>query len=229
VKSIFSDTMPLPETTSRTLALIAGLVAVFAFIAWWSGTGAGSAMDRQLLLALQSVGDTTSPRGPDWLNEAGRDLTALGSISVLVVSTVLVTGWLLLTRQLATALGMLVTIAGGITVSFMLKWGFSQPRPDLVSEATRVFTSSFPSSHAMSSLVTFVTLAGVLGRQAGMAAAHHYLLGAALLLSLVSGLSRVYLGVHWPSDVAAGWIAGVTWLLLAELARRALRPGIEAS
>ena len=211
------------STTSavRLACLSAGtLVLAFTFIAWWAQTGIGRSVDRFLLLTLQSVGDVTSPRGPSWLAEAGRDLTALGSISVLVVSTLLVTGWLLLRRQAVTALGMLTVIAGGIAMSFMLKWGFSQPRPDLVTEATRVFTSSFPSSHAMSSLVTFVTLACVTGQQVRSWTARRYLLACAIVLSLISGLSRIYLGVHWPSDVLAGWIAGAIWLTLAEATRR---------
>lgn len=212
-----------PATNRHALALAAALIAAFVFVAWWAGTSAGSALDRHLLLALQSVGDTTSPRGPAWLNEAGRDLTALGSISVLILATALTTGWLLLTRQLTTALGMLAVISGGIAVSFMLKWGFNQPRPDLVTDVTRVFTTSFPSSHAMSSLVTFLTLATALGRQVRLATARCYLIGAALTLSLVSGLSRIYLGVHWPSDVVAGWLAGLTWLVLADLASRHLK------
>ncbi len=218
----FLDRRSPPTATDPAIVLTAALAVCFTFIAWWTGTEAGSALDRHLLLALQSVGDTTSPRGPAWLNEAGRDLTALGSISVLTLSTALVTGWLLLTRQLSLALGMLIVIAGGISASFMLKWGFSQPRPDLVSEATQVFTSSFPSSHAMSSLVTFVALAAVLGRQGTLAAARRYMIASALILSLVSGFSRVYLGVHWPSDVIGGWMAGAVWLLVADLGRRLL-------
>ncbi len=209
---------PIPMINiGRGLILSLILTTTFALIAWWAQTDAGSAVDRYLLLSLQSVGDTTSPRGPEWLHEAGRDLTAMGSISVLLVSTILVTGWLSVTGQWKTALAMLVVIIGGVSASFMLKWGFDQPRPDLLGEATRVFTSSFPSSHAMASLVTFVTLAFALGRQTPSARASRYLLGCALLLSLVSGLSRVYLGVHWPSDVLAGWIAGTVWLLLASV------------
>ncbi|QOC21453.1 phosphatase PAP2 family protein [Wenzhouxiangella sp. AB-CW3] len=188
--------MSQPPTRHPALLALAAMAA-FTLIAWLANTAPGAAIDLHVLTALQSINGTTTPLGPDWLNEAGRDLTALGSISMLVLATALVTGWL-------------------------LKWGFSQSRPDLLSDATRVFTSSFPSSHAMSSLVTFLALASVLGRQVSKAHTRRYLLIAALLLSLLSGLSRLYLGVHWPSDVLGGWVAGAAWLLLAEWLRQRL-------
>lgn len=196
----------------------------FIFLAWLKSSEWGQAMDTSLLLMLQSVGDDARPLGPAWMREAGRDLTALGSISVLLVSTLAVVGWLMLQRMWLGALLALVAIAGGTALSFALKMLFSQPRPDLLSEPTEVFTSSFPSSHAMASLVTFYTLAWVVGRGLPSAALQRYLLASAIVVSLISGFSRLYLGVHWPSDVLAGWLAGIVWLCLCAAVLGAFRP-----
>ncbi len=201
---------------TRIAALLACLVG-FCLIAWFSTTATGQAADRWLLLSLQSVGEETLPRGPAWIREAGRDLTALGSISVLILVIVAGTGWLLMLGRWRLAAFGGVTIILGILASFGLKLLFEQPRPDLVSNVTPTFTSSFPSSHAMASLVTYLGLALLLASDKRRRAMARYLIVVGLGVSIVSGVSRVYLGVHWPSDVVAGWLAGLTWLLLIGL------------
>jgi undecaprenyl-diphosphatase len=186
----------------------------FGLLVWLKSSETGRQLDLAVLLRLQTGGDEASPLGPPWLLEAGRDLTALGSTSILIISTLAVFGWLLIQRRWRGALLALIVIAGGAGLSFLLKLLFSRPRPDLLADPTAVFTSSFPSSHAMASVVTFMTLAWVIGRGLASDTLRRYLLACAVTVSLISGLSRLYLGVHWPSDVVAGWLAGLAWLCL---------------
>ena len=100
---------------------------------------------------------------------------------------------------------------GGIIASFLLKAAFSRPRPDLVPHHSIVYSSSFPSSHSMASAVTYLTLAVVMARAHGRRRVKAYFVVIAALLTMTVGLSRVYLGVHWPTDVLAGWTAGTVW------------------
>lgn len=195
-------------------ALMLIAVVLFLLLAWVKGTSAGESFDRAVLSALQNQGESVVPLGPAWLREAFRDLTALGSISVLALATLIGVAWLLLSGFWRISLLTAAVIAGGAAMSFLLKGYFSQPRPDLLSEPTQVFTSSFPSSHAMASLVTWMTLAWLLALGRCDRTARGYLLGTAVLITLVAGCSRLYLGVHWPSDVLAGWAAGLAWLSL---------------
>lgn len=213
------------EKSVGSLAWVFALsVAGFVFMAWLKGSDLGRQFDVAVLTQLQSVGDETRPMGPSWLREAGRDLTALGSMSVLILSILAVAVWLLIRRNWRGALLASVAISGGIGLSFLLKMLFSVPRPDLMTEPTAVFTSSFPSSHAMAALVTYVSLAWVIGRGFSSEAFSRYLMACALTVSLISGLSRLYLGVHWPSDVIAGWLGGVAWLALCAIGLRLWSP-----
>ncbi len=205
------------KTTSHLLLLLGASIAGFVLLAWWSGSDWGQRLDQAILRALLYTGEPTRPLGPDWLREAGRDLTALGSISVLVFMTLAVSGWLALRRRWRWVLVLLATIVPGVLLSFGLKQLFSQPRPQLIADVTQTFTSSFPSSHAMASLVVYLTLAWVIGRQPGARTVRAYLVFVALVASFVAGFSRLYLSVHWPSDVLAGWMAGLAWLALSVL------------
>lgn len=179
--------------------------------------------DARLLLALRNPADLSDPLGPGWLEEMGRDFTALGGTGVLVLLGASVTGYLLLSGHHRTALFTVIALAGGWLLSSLLKLGFDRPRPDLVPHGSIVYTASFPSGHSMMAAVTYLTLAIILAR----AQPHHrlkaYLLLIAILLTVLVGMSRVYLGVHWPSDVLAGWTAGAAWASLCWLAARALQ------
>jgi undecaprenyl-diphosphatase len=208
---------PAPSNIILLIVAIGVCALLFFLLTWVSKTAAGQALDRQLLLSLQSVGEETFPRGPGWMREAGRDLTSLGSISVLLFTSLAVSGWLILGGRWRSMLVGVVCIVGGTLASFGLKLFFAQPRPDLVTSVTQTFTSSFPSSHAMASLITFVALAAIVAHGLESRTHQTYLLVMAILASMISGISRVYLGVHWPSDVLAGWVAGAAWLLLVAL------------
>jgi undecaprenyl-diphosphatase len=158
------------------------------------------------------------------VEEAARDLTALGSTIVLALVTLATVLFLLLIRKSREALFVFLAVGGGQLLSSLLKLGVDRPRPDLVSHLVHVQTLSFPSGHAMMSAVTYLTLGSILARIVPGSAARIYVLGLAVLISLVVGASRVYLGVHWPSDVLAGWCAGFAWAMLCWLIARRFLP-----
>jgi undecaprenyl-diphosphatase len=141
------------------------------------------------------------------------DITALGGVTVLTLMTVMGTAFLLLSRQRAIALFMFLSIAGGWLVSSLLKLGVARPRPDIVPHLVEVSDLSFPSGHAMLSAVTYLTLGALLSRAQPYRSTRIFLIGAAIFLTFIIGFSRVYLGVHYPTDVLGGWCAGATWAL----------------
>ena len=175
------------------------------------------AFDRWLIEGLRDPRDPGSPRGPAWLRKAMVDLTALGGGPFLTLLTLAVAGFLIAARKWATALFVVVAIAGGGLVVNLLKLAFVRARPDLVPHLVDVNSASFPSAHAMNSAVTFLTLGVLLSRTQKDRRLKAYLMGTALLLTLIVGFSRVYLGVHWPTDVVAGWAVGAAWAILCSL------------
>lgn len=176
--------------------------------------------DTEILLAFRVAGDTSSPIGPFWMEEAVRDVTSLGSTVVLIFITLSTIVYLLLARKLAAALFVFAAIAGGQILSSVLKLGIDRPRPDLVSHLVEVHTLSFPSGHAMLSAVTYLTLGALLTHILPDRATKLYVLFLAVLVTFCVGVSRIYLGVHWPSDVLAGWCAGAAWAMLCWLIAR---------
>lgn len=195
------------------LAIAAGALWLFVELAGEVREGASLAFDRELLLAMRTPGDLADPVGPGWVEEMARDFTALGSLGVLALVALAVVGYLLISRLRAAAVLVAVAVGGGTLVSTLLKHGFDRTRPDLVPHAMDVYTASFPSGHSMLSAVTYLTLAALLMRLQPHRRAKVYVLVTAVLLTLLVGASRVYLGVHWPSDVLAGWAVGATWAI----------------
>lgn len=171
------------------------------------------AVDKAILLAMRNPADPTDPLGPGWVEEIGRDFTALGGMAVLTVIALAAVGHMLLRGKIHSALYLAVTVGGGILISMLLKSGFDRPRPDLVPHESVVYTASFPSGHAMMAAVVYLTIGALLARLDARPALRFYVLGLAAILTIAVGISRVYLGVHWPSDVVAGWTAGATWAL----------------
>lgn len=198
------------------LAAFFSAASLFAFfnIADDMLEGDTHAFDTYVLLLFRDRADPANPLGPPWLEVVMRDFTALGGFAVLTAVTLLVVGYLALTRKRHAAWMVVVSVTGGVLLSNLLKWGFARPRPDLVPHATTVYTLSFPSGHAMLSAIVYLTLGALLARTQSDVRVKAYLLGAAGTLTLIVGISRVYLGVHWPTDVLAGWTVGAGWALL---------------
>lgn len=200
------------------LACIATAFVAFGNLAAEMMEGETLSFDRSILLAFRNPLDLSDPLGPRWLEEMMRDFTALGSMAVLFTLTLVVVGFLLLTKKRRSAMVVLLSIASGTLVSTLLKWMFDRPRPDLVAHGTTVYTQSFPSGHAMLSAIVFLTLGVLLARTEANVKVKVYLLAVAALLTVIVGISRVYLGVHWPTDVMAGWAVGSGWALMCWLA-----------
>ena len=193
--------------------IIAGLVFAFGFIAQEVVKGKTLAFDREVMLALRNSVDTSVPIGPAWLPEAARDITSLGSIIVLVIITLVVVGYLFLAGKSAVAWLMLIAVFGGIALSDLLKFAFGRARPDIVTPLARVFTTSFPSGHATLSAITYLTIGAVLARSQPSSTISLYFMSLAAFLTMIIGVSRIYLGVHYPTDVLGGWCIGTAWAM----------------
>ena len=170
--------------------------------------------DRAVLLAFRHSTDLSRGIGPLWLPETVRDITGLGSTSVLGTVILIATGFMLsagLRRSAATLVGAVVSAE---VVCFGLKHLIERPRPAFVPGAPEVFTASFPSAHAMISVLTYLFIAAEASQVLRRRSARVYAMAVAVAVTLAVGLSRLYLGVHWPSDVVAGWVAGLGWALL---------------
>ena len=173
--------------------------------------GDTQALDERVLLAMRVPGDPNDPLGPAWVEELFRDFTALGGVGVLSLLTLSATGYLWLRRMRHAASFLVVAVVGGLLLSSALKAGFDRPRPDFVSHGSHIYTSSFPSGHSMLAAVVFLTTGAMLAAVHRRRRVQAYILGWCVLATLLVGTSRVYLGVHWPSDVIAGWFAGAAW------------------
>jgi len=179
--------------------------------------------DEQILLSLRVAGDPSRPIGPAWMPEVARDVTAMGSTDILWLATAAVAGFLALDRKYA-AMGFVVAaVCGGWIASFALKEVFERPRPDLVPHLMTAYFSSFPSGHSMMSAVVYGTLGSLLSSLVTRRRLKFYFLGLAATAAGLVGLSRVYLGVHYPTDVLAGWSAGLAWATLCWLVGRRLK------
>jgi undecaprenyl-diphosphatase len=189
------------------------LLALWMFVALADEVleGETHALDKAILLAMRRPGAPSDPWGSDQVEELGRDLTALGGVGVLTLLTAIVAGFLVLQGKRRMALMIIVAISCGALLSTGLKRGFDRPRPDLVPHRVRVYSASFPSGHAMLSAVVYLTLGTLLARVQPSWRLRLYVLIVAFGLTFLIGVSRVYLGVHWPTDVLAGWTAGAAW------------------
>ncbi|MBN1237661.1 MAG: phosphatase PAP2 family protein [Gammaproteobacteria bacterium] len=205
------------------LIVLVGGAWLFAELADEVLEGSTGAVDERLLLLFRNSEDLSDPIGPAWAEEAARDITGLGGVGFLTLLTLASAGYLALQRKAHLAWYVLIAVGGGIAASTLLKLAFDRPRPELVPHGQIVYTSSFPSGHSMMSAVTFLTLGVLLASVQPNNILKAYLLALAVLLSVSVGISRVYLGVHWPSDVLGGWTAGAVWALMCWSFARYLR------
>ena len=143
-----------------------------------------------------------------------RDITSLGGTAVLTLVTLVAVGYLVIERKRHAAMLLAVAVGGGTLLSSILKLGFDRPRPDLVSRLVDVQSLSFPSGHAMLSAVTYLTIGVLLARTSERRRVKSYILAVCITLTLMIGMTRIYLGVHWPTDVLAGWSVGAAWAVL---------------
>jgi undecaprenyl-diphosphatase len=199
------------------LFLVALAVWAFFELADEVAEGDLSTLDRTILLAFRQSGDPADPLGPPWFEEFVRDVTALGSLAVLSIVTIASAGYLWLQGKHAAVVYLLVAVLGAQLISSSLKHFYNRPRPDLFPHGARVYSASFPSGHSTMSTATYLTLGAMLARYEQKRRVRIYLVALAIMLALAVGVSRVYLGVHWPSDVIAGWTVGAAWALLCSV------------
>jgi undecaprenyl-diphosphatase len=210
---------------SVLLAMTCTAVAVLAFIQIADAVGEGQTMrfDQWAVRAMRQPDDPSKSIGPPWLAHVARDVTALGGAAVLALVTTAVVGFLWLRRMYGAMWLVVAATLGGLIVSTVLKQWFERPRPDIVPHLSPAYTSSFPSGHSLLSATVFLTLGALLGRIVQEFRLKAYFLVVALTLTFLVGLSRVYLGVHWPTDVLAGWSAGLAWATVCWLVARSLQ------
>lgn len=195
------------------LAASAGLWA-FLTIASEMREGETRGLDERLLLVLRTPGDPNNPLGPRWVEEAMRDITALGGFTVLTLVAVIGTIALARTRRWRAAAVFAGVALGAELTSDLLKLVYARPRPDLTAQGSYVYTHSFPSGHSTVSTAIYFTLAALLAAKVARRGSRALILTTTALLVLGIGVSRVYLGVHWPTDVVAGWAVGSMWAVV---------------
>lgn len=199
------------------IASIAAFVFVFSQVAALVFTGNARGFDEWLMLAFRAPGNSALPIGPGWLVDTARDFTALGSTGVVVFIVTMAVLFLIVTRKYFTAAYVVAAAVLGALLNNLLKVGFARPRPDIVAHSVEVHTASFPSGHSMMSAVVYLTLGMLLARSQAEPRVKVFMISISVLLTLLIGISRVYLGVHWPTDVLAGWTLGAGWALLCWL------------
>lgn len=208
----------LRRTETRALLTwlaAAGAVMGFLEIADDVGEGDTDEIDRRLLMMMREPGRPDDPIGPRAFEEAMRDVTALGGFTVLTLLTVAAVVVFALHRSRRQAAVLALTVLSAQWTSGALKDFYDRPRPNLVPHGSYVYSESFPSGHSTLSAATWLTLATMIASLETRPAMKALAYALATLIVLAVGASRVYLGVHWPSDVLAGWAAGAAFAFAA--------------
>lgn len=192
--------------------IITASLALWIFVEIAENVVEGDAryFDTAILMALHSSNFSNL----DWFIEFVRDISGLGGLGVLTLLVSASVIFLVISNNLRTAIFVALATISGAVLSSLLKLGFDRPRPDLIPHLTHVYSASFPSGHAMVSAVVYLTLGTLLTRIVSGFWAKVFIMAVVVLLTGLIGISRLYLGVHWPSDVLAGWAAGAGWALM---------------
>jgi len=214
-----------PNLISPQLRVGLAVTAFLGFVVLAMGVAAGrtGSFDDALLRALRTTENPAVPIGPAWMNEAARDMTALGGTVVLVLVVASTAGFLGVARRWRHLWLVLAASWGGLLLIGVLKAAFDRPRPTVVPRLVEVSSPSFPSGHAMLSAVVYLTVGTLVAQLFGRRRERTYVLAVAVGLAVLIGLTRLYLGVHYPTDVLAGLLVGFSWSLTMGLVARSLR------
>lgn len=215
----------LPRVDSKLVFAMAALaISLLGFVEvvdMVSDPGTPS-IDERALRAMRADGER-DPVGPGWLEQLAIDVSALGSGGVTGVITLAVIGYVLLERKPRMAALIVVCVTGVWALMFALKGVYARERPEMVVAMAEARGMSFPSGHAMVSAALYTTLAVLLARIVRRLRVKLYLVALALALAALVGLTRVYLGVHYPTDVLGGWSVGFGWALACGIVARLLQ------
>ena len=168
-------------------------------------------LDEYVMTSFRTSSDLGDPIGPEWSEEIARDVTALGSKTLLTFIVLAVAGFLFLKKQYAQGWLIILVSLAGVLLGTGLKMFFVRERPDLVPHLSSAYNTSFPSGHTMMSAVIYISLAAMLSFFQKTRRVKFYSITIALVATFLVGLSRIYLGVHYPTDVLAGWAVGLAW------------------
>lgn len=217
-------TRPVRLASHRFLALILVSLAVGIGIAWAVLAGLSEPIDRLAahLLTIENL-QAYDPR----LREALRDFTALGSFPVLGFAVFATCSYLLATGRSALSAIVLISALSAAAMSTGLKEWLGRARPDFVEPVITTFTASFPSGHAFLSMSVYLSIGAFLAMTARCTREKAAILTLAFLLALAIGTSRIILGVHWLTDVVAGWCFGLAWAVATFLCARSI--GVRAT
>jgi undecaprenyl-diphosphatase len=204
------------------LALLVVVLGAWGFIELADEVIEGSTghFDRWAVRSLRDPADPSIPLGPAWMASVGRDITGLGGVAILTLFIFASAGFLAISRAYRTMWVLVISTSTGIVASMLLKQWFARPRPDVVPALDHVYTSSFPSGHSMMSTLVYLTLGVLIAPVLKHFWLRFYVMSLAILLAVLVGLSRIYMGVHYPTDVLAGWAAGLVWSLTCWLVSR---------
>lgn len=210
-----------------SMLTVVGGASVFLAIADEVLEGETARIDEQILLAFRTPENHGDAIGGPGIEELVRDVTALGGVAIIGLVTISTVGFLVMSRKTHAALLVLGATVGGQLLSAGLKELYARPRPAIVPHLMHASQASFPSGHSLLAAVTYLTLGALLARLVDRPGLKLYIIGIAVTITVLVGLSRVYLGVHYPTDVLAGWVAGLAWAILCwEVARWLQRRGM---
>lgn len=195
------------------LMIMVGL-GFFAEIAEDVSERENQGFDRSILMAMRDPVNPQHPWGSEVTVQIIRDITSLGGFTVLTGLTLASMGAAFFLGKPRLAALIACAISGGMMLTGLMKRGFDRPRPDLVPHSVMVTSASFPSGHAMMSAIVYLTLGVLLARTQPLGAFRVYLIFLSVCITVLVGLSRIYLGVHWPTDVFAGWAFGGAWSII---------------
>ncbi len=195
------------------LVLLTLFLSLFVFInvGILVTNGTTRQFDQSIIEYFRVEGNNSEPAGPVFLIESMRDITSLGGETIITIITIFVVGFLLLQKRYDAMWLVIVATIGGALISLGLKEFYGRERPDISYRLINVTPLSFPSGHSMMSAIVYLTEAAIIARIQKNKKIRIYILSAALFLTFIIGVSRVYLGVHYPTDVIGGWTIGLAW------------------
>ncbi|MFZ1742989.1 MAG: phosphatase PAP2 family protein [Pontixanthobacter sp.] len=218
---VAAETVTLPARGWRinpvkAVAAAAVFWSLFTVIAWMVHHGRTAAIDKAGLIFWRNGGDYT-PKGSPALLEAVRDMTALGGTLIMTLMAIGAVTALLFLRLRREALLLALTVISGSIAEGFMKSLFGRPRPEIVPHLTEAGGMSFPSGHSFHSALIYIAIALAFATMSARESVRYTIIGVAIVISMLVAASRVWLGVHWPSDVAAGWLAGAGWAFLSSV------------